>query len=61
MAFQRQIKEKRTIVLPIIIEDCEPIPLLGSKHYADFRGSFEFGLGELIKAIKHFSNLSDVA
>lgn len=55
LAFQRQVTENRTVILPVIIDESSPIPLLGSRHFADFRGSFEFGLQQLIRAIKHFN------
>lgn len=40
----REIDEKRVVVLPILVEDCE-IPLfLRDKVYADFRKEFDIGL-----------------
>lgn len=47
----RELEEKRVIVLPALIEDCE-IPLFTrEKMYADFRSDFEAGLKATLTAI----------
>jgi TIR domain-containing protein len=47
----RELEEKRVVVLPVLIEDCE-IPLfLRGKMYADFRTDFDEGLQVILKAI----------
>lgn len=47
----RELEEKRVVVLPVLIEDCD-IPLfLRDKLYADFRGSFDDGLKVTLEAI----------
>ncbi len=50
-ALNRQLSERKTIVLPILLNDCE-IPLfLRDKKYADFRKDYSFGLENLAHAI----------
>jgi hypothetical protein len=46
----RELEEKRVVVLPVLIEDCE-IPLfLRDKKYADFRTNFDRGLADVLEA-----------
>ncbi|WKZ38292.1 MAG: toll/interleukin-1 receptor domain-containing protein [Anaerolineales bacterium] len=50
-ALTRQLQEKRTIVLPVLLDNCE-IPLfLRDKRYADFRDNYDSGFKNLIHAI----------
>jgi hypothetical protein len=47
----RELSEKRVIVLPALLEDCE-IPLfLQDKLYADFRNDFTVGFDKLMEAV----------
>lgn len=47
----RELAEKRVIVLPVLVEDCD-IPLfLRDKLYADFRTNFDAGLNSVLEAI----------
>lgn len=50
-ALMRQLKEKRVIVLPLLIEECEIPPFLQDKKYANFVEDFEVGFSELQQAI----------
>ncbi len=51
----RELDEKRVIVIPALIEDCE-IPLfLRDKRYADFRTNYDEGLKEILRAIAKFT------
>ena len=52
-AMSREIAEKRVVVLPVLVRDCEIPPFLTDKRYADFRADYERGLDELIEAIRH--------
>ena len=53
----RELDEKRVLVLPILIEDCD-IPLfLREKVYADFRTDFDAGLKSLLEALAKVSNV----
>ena len=45
----RELEERRVLVLPLLIQDCQ-IPLfLRDKLRADFRADFEKGLGEVLR------------
>jgi hypothetical protein len=47
----RELEEKRVVVLPVLVEDCD-IPLfLRDKLYADFRKNFDDGLKAIIAAV----------
>lgn len=46
----RELEEKRVVVLPVIIEDCEIPPFLSDKVYADFRSNYSSGLNRLLDA-----------
>jgi hypothetical protein len=53
----RELEEKRVLVLPVLIEDCE-IPLfLREKLYADFRGRFDVCFKALIEAVAKVTSL----
>ncbi|EOX4928784.1 toll/interleukin-1 receptor domain-containing protein [Vibrio alginolyticus] len=55
-ALMRELDEKRVIVLPILLEDCN-IPLfLREKMYADFRSSFDAGLTSVVDSLARISN-----
>lgn len=49
--YWEEIKQNKTLVLPVLIEDCEIPPLLKTKKYADFRIKYAIGLVELTRAI----------
>jgi len=52
----RELHEKRVVVLPVIVEDCE-IPLfLREKMYADLRKDFDQGLHNILNAIAKVTN-----
>lgn len=52
----RELEEKKVIVLPLLIEDCD-IPLfLKEKLYADFRNDFDTGLSHVLEAIARVVN-----
>lgn len=52
----RELHEKRVVVLPVIVEDCE-IPLfLKEKMYADLRKDFDQGLHSILSAIAKVTN-----
>lgn len=47
----RELSEKRVLVLPVLIEDCE-IPLfLRDKMYADFRKDYDKGISDVLDGI----------
>jgi hypothetical protein len=50
-ALTRQLSERKTIALPVLLNDCD-IPLfLRDKKYADFRKDYDFGLKNLSSTI----------
>jgi len=52
----RELEEKRVVVLPVLIEDCE-IPLfLREKMYADLRKDFDSGVHSILDAIAKVTN-----
>ncbi|EAU53739.1 toll/interleukin-1 receptor domain-containing protein [Mariprofundus ferrooxydans] len=52
----RELEEKRVVVLPVLLEDCE-IPLfLRDKMYADLRVDFDAGLHSILEAVAKVSN-----
>lgn len=52
----RELEEKRVLVLPLLIQDCE-IPLfLRDKLRADFRTDFDQGFDELLTALAPLTN-----
>jgi hypothetical protein len=48
---QREIKEQRVVVLPVLLKSCELPPFLCDKKYADFRDTYEQGFKELVQSI----------
>lgn len=54
--FLRELEEKRVIVMPVLLEDCD-IPLFArGKLYADFRTNFDDGLRTVIEGIAKVTN-----
>jgi hypothetical protein len=51
----RELEEKRVLVLPVLLEDCEIPIFLREKMYADFRGKFSIGLKALVEAVSRVS------
>lgn len=53
---QRELEEKKTLVVPVLLEDCK-IPLfLRDKKYADFRENYDTGLADVVAAVSKFTN-----
>jgi hypothetical protein len=52
----RELEEKRVVVVPILLEDCEIPVFLREKLYADFRTSFDDGLRTVTEAIARVTN-----
>ena len=50
-ALTRQLHEKKTIALPVLLDNCETPLFLRDKRYADFREDFDSGFKNLIRAI----------
>jgi len=50
-ALSRQVAANRIVLLPVLMESCDIPPLLTSKKYADFTGTFEDGFKSLTFSI----------
>jgi TIR domain len=53
----RELEEKRVLVLPVLVEDCEIPVFLREKMYADFRKKFDVGLKALVEAVSRVTNI----
>jgi len=47
----RELSEKRVVVLPLVVDDCEMPLFLRDKMYADFRTDFDHGLSSVLVAL----------
>ena len=47
----RELDERRVVVLPLLLEDCDVPVFLKDKLYADFRTNFDKGLNDTLTAI----------
>ena len=52
----RELDEKRVVVLPVLIENCDMPVFLREKMYADFRTNFDVGLKALVEAVSRVTN-----
>lgn len=50
-ALDRELKEKKVVVLPLLIQDCEAPTFLRDKKFADFREDYGAGLEQLLRAL----------
>lgn len=46
----KELEERRVVVLPVVIEDCDIPTFLSDKVYADFRRDYSSGLNTLLNA-----------
>jgi len=53
----RELDEKRVVVLPVLVEDCEILVFLREKMYADFREEFKSGLKALVDAVARVTEI----
>ena len=54
--FLRELEEKRVVVLPLLLENCEMPIFLREKMYADFRSDFDKGLNTILEAIANVTS-----
>ena len=52
----RELKEKKVVVIPILLDDCSVPLFLQEKVYADFRDEFDTGFSELIRPLSKLSS-----
>lgn len=48
----RELEEKKVVIIPILLEDCEVPIFLREKVYADFRKDFEDGISTLLPSLQ---------
>jgi len=53
----RELDEKKVVVLPVLVEDCEIPVFLREKLYADFRKDFKTGLKALVEAVARVTKI----
>jgi hypothetical protein len=56
----RQVESNKTILLPILKEECEIPAFLRSKNYADFTQNFDDGLTRLLNSIRKLTMANNV-
>jgi len=56
VALSRELTEKRVVVVPALLEDCDRPPFLIDKLYADFRADFAAGLSGVLEAVAGIGN-----
>lgn len=56
VALTRELAEKRVLVIPVLLEDCEVPLFLRDKLYADFRSEFKDGFASLLEAVAGLGN-----
>jgi hypothetical protein len=54
----RELEEKRVVVMPVLLEDCEIPIFIRGKLYADFRSNFDQGLQTLLQGIAKVTSTS---
>ncbi|MFQ6404034.1 toll/interleukin-1 receptor domain-containing protein [Methylophilus sp. 'Pure River'] len=54
--FLRELEERRVVVLPVMLEDCDLPVFARGKLFADFRGSFDDGLRVVLEGIAKVTN-----
>jgi len=56
--FLRELEEKRVVILPLLLEDCQMPIFLRDKMYADFRTNFDEGFSKTLEAIAKVTSKS---
>jgi hypothetical protein len=54
----RELEEKRVVVMPVMLEDCEVPVFARGKLFADFRTDFDVGLQAVVEGIAKVTNAS---
>jgi TIR domain len=54
----RELEEKRVVVIPVMLEDCEVPVFARGKMFADFRKNFDDGLQSVVEGIAKVTNSS---
>ena len=53
----RELEEKKVIVLPVIIDNCDVPLFLKEKYYADFRENYDAGFNSILEGIAKVTSL----
>lgn len=54
----RELEEKRVVVMPVMLEDCEVPVFARGKMFADFRTNFDLGLRAVVEGVAKVTNPS---
>lgn len=54
----RELEEKRIVVMPVMLEDCDAPVFVRGKMFADFRKDFDVGLRSIVEGIAKVTNSS---
>ncbi|MBA3595632.1 MAG: toll/interleukin-1 receptor domain-containing protein [Polaromonas sp.] len=54
----RELEEKRVVVMPVMLEDCDVPVFARGKMFADFRMNFDDGLRSVVEGISKVTNSS---
>jgi hypothetical protein len=54
----RELDEKRVVVVPVLVENCEIPVFLREKLYADFRTNFDQGLNTVLESVARITNVT---
>lgn len=54
----RELEEKRVVVMPVMLEECEVPVFARGKMFADFRTDFDIGLRSIVEGIAKVTNAS---
>lgn len=54
---ERELADKRTVVVPVLLEDCDIPSALQERLYADFRSNFDDGLRVVIERIASVTSI----
>jgi hypothetical protein len=54
----RELEEKRVVVIPVLLEDCDIPIFLRDKYYADFREDFESAITKLQNSLLKYTDIT---
>ncbi len=50
-AYMKEVKLKKIVVLPVLIEECEIPPLISGKQFANFASDYKYGLKRILDVL----------
>lgn len=57
LSIEEESKTNKITIIPILIDNCQIPASLQDRLYADFRGDFDFGLNQIVKAVGKYYNV----